>query len=42
VKQCEAYIGELKGRGKLIAAQPLINEGRTISGSTVPARMQVA
>ncbi len=31
VKQCEAYIGELKGQGKLIAAQPLIKEGRTIS-----------
>jgi len=33
VKQCEAYIGELKGGGKLIAAQPLIKDGRTISGS---------
>jgi hypothetical protein len=33
VKQCEAYIGELKGARKLIAAQPLIKEGRTISGS---------
>ena len=33
VKQCEAYIGELKKNGKLIAAQPLIKEGRTISGS---------
>ena len=33
VKQCEAYIGDLKKQGKLIAAQPLIKEGRTISGS---------
>jgi len=33
VKQCESYIGELKAQGKLIAAQPLIKEGRTISGS---------
>jgi len=33
VKQCEAYIGELKSAGKLIAAQPLIKEGRTISRS---------
>src|SRR5262249_36658118 len=33
VKQCEAYIGELKSAGKLIAAQPLIKEGRTIARS---------
>jgi len=33
VKQCEAYNGDLKRQGKLIAAQPLIKEGRTISGS---------
>ena len=33
VKRCEAYIGDLKKQGKLIAAQPLIKEGRTISGS---------
>ncbi len=33
VKQCEIYIGDLKNQGKLIAAQPLIKEGRTISGS---------
>jgi len=33
VKQCEAYIGDLKKQGKLIAARPLIKEGRTISGS---------
>jgi hypothetical protein len=33
VRQCEAYIGELKGHGKLIAAQPLVKDGRTISGS---------
>lgn len=33
IRRCEAYIGELKNAGKLIAAQPLIKEGRTISGS---------
>jgi hypothetical protein len=33
VKQCEAYIGDLKEQGKLIAAQPLIKDGRTVSGS---------
>jgi hypothetical protein len=33
IKQCEAYIGELKRDGKLIAAQPLIKEGRRISGT---------
>jgi len=33
LKQCETYIGELRRDGKLIAAQPLIKEGRTISGS---------
>jgi hypothetical protein len=31
VKQCEVYIGDLKARGQLIAAQPLIKEGRTIA-----------
>jgi len=31
VKQCETYIGELKSAGKLIAAQPLIKEGRIVS-----------
>jgi len=31
IKKCEAYIGILKGRGKLIAAQPLIREGFIVS-----------
>ncbi len=34
VSKCEVYIGNLKKEGKLIAAQPLIREGKTISGST--------
>jgi len=33
VKKCEVYIGDLKKEGKLIAAQPLIREGRIISGT---------
>jgi hypothetical protein len=33
VKACESYIGELKAEGKLIAAQPLVREGVTISGT---------
>ena len=32
VKQCEVYIGKLKGQNKLIAAQPLVREGVIISG----------
>src|SRR5262245_59783117 len=31
IRQCEAYIGELTRDGKLIAAQPLVKEGRTVS-----------
>lgn len=27
IRQCEVYIGELKAKGKLIAAQPLVREG---------------
>lgn len=27
IKQCEVYIGDLKARGKLIAAQPIVREG---------------
>ena len=27
VKECEVYIGELKSKGKLIAAQPIVREG---------------
>jgi hypothetical protein len=33
LKQCEAYIGALKSEGKLISAQPLVREGKIISGS---------
>src|SRR5262245_1297714 len=31
VRRCEAYIGELQRAGKLVAAQPLMKEGRTVS-----------
>jgi hypothetical protein len=31
VKQCETYIGDLKSRNHLIAAQPLVKEGRKIT-----------
>lgn len=31
IKKCEAYIGLLKAEGKLIAAQPIVREGYTIS-----------
>lgn len=30
IKECEVYIGKLKGEKKLIAAQPLIREGIVI------------
>jgi hypothetical protein len=33
LKACEGYIGNLKKDGKLIAAQPLVREGKMISGS---------
>jgi len=33
VKKCEVYIGNLKKEGKLIAAQPLMREGRVITGT---------
>jgi hypothetical protein len=33
LKKCEVYIGELKKAGKLIAAQPLVREGKMVSGS---------
>ena len=33
VKKCEVYISGLKKEGKLIAAQPLVREGRIISGT---------
>jgi len=31
IKQCEVYIGELKANDNLIAAQPIVREGATIS-----------
>src|ERR1700722_1936089 len=31
VKECEVYIGELKKNGNLIAAQPIVREGVTLS-----------
>lgn len=31
VKKCEVYIGQLKARGQLIAAQPIIREGVIIT-----------
>jgi hypothetical protein len=33
LKDCEVYIEALKEEGKLISAQPLLREGRMISGS---------
>jgi len=33
LKKCETYIGELKKDNKLISAQPLVREGKIISGS---------
>jgi hypothetical protein len=33
LKKCEVYIGELTKEGKLKSAQPLIREGKMISGS---------
>ena len=30
IKECEVYINDLKAKGQLIAAQPLIREGVTI------------
>ena len=32
MSKCEVYIGKLKNQGKLISAQPLIREGKMISG----------
>jgi len=31
VKQCEVYIGQLKSKNKLIAAQPIVREGVVLS-----------
>ena len=33
LKKCEEYISGLKKSGKLISAQPLVREGKIISGS---------
>jgi len=33
LKACEAYIGDLKKNGNLKAAQPMVREGKMISGS---------
>ena len=33
LKKCEAYIGKLKKEGKLKIAQPLVREGKIISGT---------
>jgi hypothetical protein len=33
IKQCEVYIGNLKGENKLIAAQPIVREGVVIKKS---------
>jgi hypothetical protein len=33
LKKCEVYIGKLKSAGKLISAQPMVREGKLISGS---------
>ena len=32
LKRCEVYIGNLKKAGKLVSAQPMVREGRMISG----------
>ena len=34
LKKCEVYILNLKNNGKLISAQPLIREGKIISGKS--------
>jgi hypothetical protein len=33
LKKCEAYIGRLKKDGKLVSAQPLVREGKILSGT---------
>ena len=33
VQKCEVYIAALKKEGKLLAAQPIVREGKIISGS---------
>jgi hypothetical protein len=32
LKKCELYIGRLKEQGRLISAQPLVREGKIVSG----------
>ena len=33
LKACEVYIGDLKKNGKLVSAQPMVREGKMVSGS---------
>jgi hypothetical protein len=33
LKKCELYIGNLRKEGKLLSAQPLVREGKIISGT---------
>lgn len=33
LKSCESYIGELKKNGNLISSQPMVREGKMISGA---------
>ena len=33
LKRCEVYVSRLKEEGKLISAQPIVREGKMISGS---------
>jgi len=33
LQACEAYIGRIKKEGKLISAQPIVREGKMISGT---------
>jgi len=32
LKKCEVYINDLKKAGKLVSAQPMVREGRMVSG----------
>ena len=34
LKSCESYIEKLKSEGKLISAQPIVREGKIISGNS--------
>lgn len=33
LQACEAYIGQIRKEGKLISAQPMVREGKMISGT---------